>query len=70
MNYIVIELQTNSEGQTSNLAYAYDTLPQAMSKYHAILSAAAVSQVACHGAMVIDQRCVGIASERFEHGGE
>lgn len=67
MNYVVIELQTNAEGQTANLVYAYDNLPQAMSKYHAILSAAAVSSVACHAALVLDQRGVGVASEYFEH---
>lgn len=67
MNYVVIELQTNAEGQTANLVYAYDNLSQAMSKYHAILSAAAVSSVACHAALVLDQRGVGVARECFEH---
>lgn len=67
MSYIVIELQTNAEGQTANLVYAYDNLPQAMSKYHAILSAAAVSSVAHHAALVIDETGVGIARECYEH---
>ena len=67
MNYVVIELQTNSEGQTANLVYAYGDLAQAMSKYHSILAAAAVSSVACHAALVIDQSGVGVARESFEH---
>lgn len=67
MTYVVIELQTNSEGQTANLAYAYDNLDQAYSKYHAVLSAAAVSKVPYHAAVLLDRAGLELAQWCFEH---
>lgn len=67
MNYIVIELQTNAEGQTANLVYAYDNLDQAYSKYHAVLSAAAVSNVPYHAAVLLDRAGIQLAQWCFEH---
>lgn len=66
--YIVIELQTNSEGQIANIVTAYDNLPQAQNKYYTILAAAAISSVPCHSAVILDRSGILIARESFMHG--
>lgn len=55
MAYIVIEIQKNADGTVSNLVYAYDDVKQAESKYHAVLSAAAVSSLPCHSAVMVNE---------------
>lgn len=64
--YIVIELQTNSQGVVGNLTYSYDTLPAAESKYYAILSAAAVSALAKHAAVLMTSEGYLIESRCFD----
>lgn len=53
MTYVVVELQTNDEGQVANLVTQHATREEAESKYHAVLSAAAVSSVAYHAAVLM-----------------
>ena len=67
MSYVVIELHTNADGQTANLTYAYDDLDQAYSKYHAVLSAAAVSSAPYHAAVLLDRAGIQLAQWCFEH---
>ena len=50
--YIVIELQTIN-GVCSTLTYQFETQALAEQKYYTILSAAAVSQVDVHAAVVM-----------------
>ena len=69
MAYIVIELQTSSQGQSSNIVTAYDSLAQAESKYHTILAAAAVSSVPHHAAVILDHTGMQLAQRCFEHDG-
>lgn len=52
--YIVIEMQTNGE-TTAVLSNVFADKNLALQKYYAILSAAAVSQVEVHSAMVVDE---------------
>ena len=52
--YIVIEMQTNGES-TAILSNVFTDRGLALQKYYAILSAAAVSQVEVHTAMVVDE---------------
>lgn len=68
MNYITIELQTNDQGQTTNIVTAYDNLPQAQSKYFTILAAAAVSNVQQHAAVILDETGMIMAQQCFTHG--
>lgn len=68
--FTVVELQTNASKQTGVLTYTYDTEAEAMSKYYLILSSAAVSSVAVHGAVMMDDHCMPIRFEALEHGGE
>ena len=65
--YIVIELQTNEQGQTANIVTAYNDEGQAYSKYHAVLSAAAVSSVPYHAAVLLDHAGLQLAQWCFEH---
>lgn len=65
--YIVIELQNNADGTVGNLVYSYNSRNEAESKYHNILSAAAVSQVPIHAAMLAMTDGILIASQRYIH---
>lgn len=67
MKYIVIELQKNSDGSVGNLVYAYNTRAQAESKYYAVLSAAAVSTVPVHSAILIQEDAMPVAYKSFTH---
>ena len=64
--YIVIELQT-SNGQTANIVTTKETKEEAMSSYHMILAAAAVSQVEYHTAVVMDEEGRYLARECYKH---
>ena len=65
--YIVIELQTNADGAIGNIVTTYNSREQAFSKYHTILSAAAVSAIPCHAAVILDNKGMQIAAQCFEH---
>ena len=65
--YIVIELQTNADGSVSNLVWAFSSKEQAFSKYHAVLSAAAVSALPVHAAVILDNKGLQIVAQAFEH---
>jgi len=67
--YLVIELQTNS-GQMTNLAYAYETQAEAESKFHAVLSSAAVSSVEIHSAVILDEYGCILGNGSYTHGEE
>lgn len=64
--YIVIELQTTN-GQTANIVTTKNTKDEAMSAYHSILAAAAISNVEYHTAVVMDKKGRCLASECYEH---
>lgn len=66
MKYVVIELQENGE-QVANLVNAYSSVNQAEEKYHQILSTAAVSQVPCHSAVMLNSEGMYIKSESYKH---
>ena len=64
--FIVIELQTNGD-QTANIVQTKETEAEAMSAYHSILAAAAVSSVEYHTAVVIDREGRYLARECYKH---
>lgn len=66
MKYLVIEIQTNQDGTVGNLVYAYDTLAEAESKYHAVLSYAALSELPVHAAVLLRSDGAALASEFYE----
>ena len=65
--YIVIELQVAANGSVANIVTAHATVNEAYSKYHTILSAAAISQVPIHSATILNQCGILIANEFFDH---
>lgn len=66
MRYIVIELQTTGNS-TANIVTAYDSKEQAESAYYAILSAAAVSSVPVHSAVIITEEGYPLMSGHYKH---
>ena len=54
MNYIVIEYQTTNDDVTSVLTSVHSTREEAEQKYHLVLSAAAVSGLKYHGALLMN----------------
>lgn len=63
--YLVIELQT-SNGQISTLNYQFDDIRLAEQKYYLILSAAAVSTIDVHAAMIVDSKGTVLKNEYYE----
>jgi len=56
--YIVFEVQTNHDGTVSTLVNAYDNRSDAESKYHAVLSAAALSKLPVHACIMMANNCM------------
>lgn len=65
--YIVIELQTNSGGTVGNFVWAYANENDAYAKYHAVLAAAAVSQLPCHACVILRNDGQQIAAQAYRH---
>lgn len=66
MKYVIVELQ-DMESQVANLVTAYESVNQAEQKYHQVLSAAAVSQVPVHSAIMLNSEGQYIKSEAYDH---
>lgn len=71
--YYIIELQKYQNGEYGNLThFAYDADPdkarlKGESKYHEVLAAAAVSDLAEHGAILMSSQCVPIEHKCYTH---
>ena len=66
MVWFVVEVQ--SDGVTgSTIVNSYSTREEAESKFHLILSAAAVSSVVKHGAILFSDNMDGIMTKMYEH---
>jgi hypothetical protein len=65
--FIVIELQKNAEGVVSNIVTAFDTLAEAESKYYTILSAAAISKVPVHSAIIVSEEAFPVKYQCYKH---
>ena len=64
--YIVIELQTNGN-TTANVVTSHATRNEAEQKYHLVLSAAAVSNVEIHAAVMLTADGMVINSQAYHH---
>jgi len=67
MKYIVIELQKAQDESVANLVHVFNTKAQAESKYYSILSAAAVSSVPVHSAIILQEDAVPVTFKSFTH---
>ena len=65
--FIVIELQKSANGQVANIVTAHETQAEAESKYHAVLSAAAVSNVPSHAAALLSEEGFSVANQCYRH---
>ena len=63
--YFVVELQINVGGGGANLVTQHATKNEALSKYHTVLAYAAVSELPCHSAVVLDEEGRTVARESF-----
>lgn len=66
--YVVIEIQTMSNGQVACLATPYDGQLQAESSYHTVLAAAALSNLPRHAAVLLTSDGSVQMSQYYEHG--
>lgn len=64
--YIVLELQTTNN-KTAHIFWSYTDVNEAESKYHAVLSAAAVSSVEVHTAVMMDEYGQNVKSQYYVH---
>ena len=64
--YIIVELQKNGD-QVANLVYTYASRYEAESKYHPVLSAAAISTVEVHSAVMLTEEGYLIKNESYRH---
>lgn len=67
--YIIIEIQTPQTGTPAVIVNTRESWAEAKSTYHAILSAAALSSVYCHAAVLMDIHGNVDASEYYTHPG-
>ena len=66
--YIVLEIQADAEGHAALLpAIVRQELREAESDYHRILSAAAISNVYCHTALIMTQDGTVLYSQSYKH---
>ena len=65
--FIVLELQTNTEGQLGNIITTYTDQAEAESKYYQILSYAAVSNIPIHTALIITSEGLTLKSDCYQH---
>ena len=65
--FIVIEMQTN-DGVTAVVPpVAFATRNEAEARYHAILSAAAVSEVEVHSCAILNEHGIVVQCHYYEH---
>lgn len=65
--FIVIELQKGKNGSVANIVTEHSTQAEAESKYHAILAAAAVSDVPVHSAVIVSEEGFPIMHQCYKH---
>lgn len=65
--FIVIEMQTNNGTTAIVPPVTFDDINKAYQKYYQVLSAAAVSSVPTHTAIILTERGDVVRVEHFEH---
>ena len=66
MKFLVIELQVNGDS-TGNIVTTHDTRNDAESKFHLVLSAAAVSNVEKHSAVLLTDEGTVLDTKCYRH---
>lgn len=65
MKYIVVEIQTNSDGTIGTLITQNDNLNEAQSTYYSILAAAALSALPVHAAVLMTNEGITLEFKAF-----
>lgn len=65
--YYVIEMQTYDGGQGASIVTTHTSRNEAMSKYHTVLAAAAISSVSVHSCVVMDEEGRYEARDSYIH---
>lgn len=65
--FIVLEIQKTSETEVANLVSTHTNRNEAESKFHQVLSAAAISNIPKHSAVLLTDDGVCIKRESFVH---
>lgn len=65
--YVVVELQTNTDGVVGNIVNAYDSIAEAEACYHTILAAAALSTLPKHAAIMFSNEGFPLKHECYTH---
>ena len=65
--FIILEAQTNLDGTVGNILTGYENRDEAESKYHSVLSAAAISDLPLHSAFMLTNDAHVIKSECYRH---
>lgn len=67
MKYLVVEIQKFDTGAMSTPSWAYDNENSAWAKYHSVLSAAAVSALPTHSAVIMNETGFCIEHKSYNH---
>ena len=70
MKYLIIEMQTDAEGNVATITTQKDTLNEAFSVYYMILAAAALSTLPHHAAVILRSDGFSMAFQDFAHESE
>ena len=65
--YIVIELQTFSDGTIGNFVFTYEERNDAEAKMHAILASAAISELPRHATVLLDNNGARLDGKCYVH---
>ena len=65
--YIVVEIQTSANGAVATIVNDYADQKQAEARFHTILAAAAVSNLAKHSAIMFSEEGFPLRHECYSH---
>lgn len=65
--YIVMEIQTNSEGVVSTILNQYEALNLAENKFYQIMAAASISSVPVHTACILTDKGALLRTDSYQH---
>lgn len=65
--YVVVELQKSNDTTIASLVTTHQTLPEAESKFHQVLSYAAVSNIPLHSCVLLNEDAYVIKTQSYSH---
>lgn len=65
MKYLILELQTNTDGTVGTIITQKDTLNEAQSTYYSILASAALSALPVHAAVLMTNEGITLEFKAF-----